>query len=88
MLRAGGVDGHSHSWLDAEEIAQLCAWADDRADEHNKVENNPYWYPELDWGYGYLFSSGWDAFFKYPNREHTSIPPEIQDIRWVFWFDN
>lgn len=83
-------DGHSHSWLDAREIAEVHDWVQKVYDEHYDEGN--YRYPEQQWGY--LFNSGWDAFHKYKNADGshndsaTSIPPEIQDIRWVFWFDN
>ena len=68
-----GVDGHSHSWLSAKEIVQLHKWMDDQGPMYSHDANFPY-----------LCGSHFDAFLKYPEE----FPDEIEDVRYVFWFDN
>lgn len=82
-----GADGHSHSWLNAEEIAAVHDWQEERMNAWRKENpKSDYTYPEKEWGY--CFGSGWDAFHKYKGLYGHSIPKKVQDIRWVFWFDN
>jgi len=77
-------DWHHASWLSAEEIFQLGQWM--------KAQR---W---LDWGmlvlldhfFGWFFGNPWDGFWKYrdlPSDENGN-PAGIEDVRWVFWFDN
>jgi len=79
-----GEDGHSHSWLSAEEMCQLSEWLTRRS----KATKDYYF--EKDFGYyfekdfGYLFSNGWDVFTKYKEDK----PIWLEDARLVFWFDN
>lgn len=68
-------DAHSMSWFSVDEVAKLLSWVD-------KTE-------ELKWfadrrEFGYLFGNDWKYFEKYPN----DYPKEIEDFRFVFWFDN
>lgn len=74
------LDGHSHSWLNAAEIAELCEWAEAQRKLHHP-EGWRSW--EMD-SVGYLCGNGWSSFHKYP--EHRE--PGLEDIRWIFWFDN
>jgi len=73
-----GPDGHSHSWLSSEEIAELFEW-------HKKLVGgyDRYWRIEHD-EWGYLCGNGWGSFHEY----RDSYPKEIEDFRLVFWFDN
>jgi len=71
-----GVDGHTHSWLGAEEILELESWIEGQMKEDK-------WRLEMD-GWGYLFGNGWGGFTKYPEDR----PKGLEDIRFVFWFDN
>lgn len=74
-----GVDGHSHSWLSAKEIALLEDWMRANCFEnpsHNVYIENTYW--------GYFFGNTWGGFTKYPNER----PKGVEDVRFVFWFDN
>lgn len=74
-----GVDAHTPSWLSADEIDQLCAWANSQYPDTDR--------PWLDWEtkqVGYLFGNSWSGFTKYPGDR----PEGLEDIRWVFWFDN
>jgi len=66
---------HTPSWIGAEEIERFYA---------KRKERDP---KDFSWEHeqmGYLFGNGWDWW----RREPTSYPKCIQDIRWVFWFDN
>lgn len=70
-------DGHTHSWLNADEIEQVY--------EYHKSLYEPedqYTLSMTQWGY--LFGNGWEDFKKY----RSDYPKEIEDIRMVFWFDN
>ena len=67
------ADWHSHSWLSAKEILQLEEWLEKAKKDY---------VPERRWGY--LFGNSFGGWSKYPE----DYPPEIEDVRFVFWFDN
>ena len=69
-----GEDGHSHSWIGAEEVEELFDFMERLPLRMNYFEKN----------YGYCFGIGWDSFTRYPGDR----PEGVEDIRWVFWFDN
>ena len=73
-----GSGGHSHSYLIATEIVELEKWWD----EEYKDAGWPQRYPESQWGY--LLGNSWGGFIKYPEDR----PEGIEDVRFVFWFDN
>jgi len=89
-----GADGHSHSFLTGrDEIRRLEEFMKsldksrqkvDEVDENGKLINgNWYFYfPEKD--LDYLFGGSWSGFYEYPKN----YPPQIEDVRFVFWFDN
>lgn len=68
-------DWHSASWLDKYEITELYEWLENRMGEKSWSLEREYW--------GYLFGNGWNLA-KYPE----DWPEDIEDIRFVFWFDN
>ncbi len=69
-------DGHSHSWLSATEIVEL---------EDRWYKINPDHNPDLEHHlFGYLEGNSWAGFTRYPD----SRPEWIEDVRFVFWFDN
>lgn len=74
-IRCDGY-AHSHSWLNAEEIAALIYWIE----ESRKIVGwdfaNEY--------FGYLFGSGWQDFNNFP----ADRPEGLEDIRFVFWFNS
>jgi len=66
-------DGHSHSWLSADEITTLYEWM-------RKIDLTlPY---ELN--FPYFCGNDFAEFKLYPE----DWPQEIEDVRYVFWFDN
>ena len=68
------MDGHSYGWLSASEIMDLEDWM--------RNEGMVDIHPPFDWGY--LFGNSFGGFAKYPDdRSH-----DIDDVRFVFWFDN
>lgn len=67
-------DAHSMSWFNAEEISKLCDWY------NIKPIISSIEYDVL----GYFFGNGWDQFHKWPEE----VPEGIEDVRFVFWFDN
>lgn len=68
-----GLDGHSHTWLNHKEIQQLL-------ETDFIAENWKFEHFEL----GYLFGNSWSDWSRNPD----SYPPEIEDIRFICWFDN
>jgi hypothetical protein len=75
-------DYHHHaSWFNIEEIRELELWFNQRAIDAAK---DFLWYPGASWFLyleqmtGYLFGNGF-----YKSEAHG-----IQDVRFVFWFDN
>jgi|APSaa5957512535_1039671.scaffolds.fasta_scaffold286274_2 hypothetical protein len=68
-----GGDGHSHSWLGAAEIVALEEWLRLNCDDM---------FPERQWGY--LFGNSWGGFSRWPDER----PKEVEDVRFVFWFDS
>ncbi len=74
-----GSDAHSHSYLNAEEIAQLAEWTRS-PDRTRRFDDNPFW---LDRYFGYLYRQGFEDFAKNPEEF-----PGLEDLRFVFWFDN
>ena len=71
-------DGHSHSWLDALEIALLDKWVEAEAGEGSvcPFEDN----------FGYLFGNSFSGFLT--RGRDGGYPEEVEDVRFVFWFDS
>ncbi len=69
-------DGHNHSWFSGAEIAELEEWA----------QEVPWvgHFPESKLNWGYLFGNSWGGFERYPGER----PEGVEDVRFVFWFDN
>ena len=75
-----GCDGHSHSYLTADEFAQLVGWYEDEG--HYPGEKvGAFWFEDQ---FGFLFGNSIAGFAKYPSDR----PPGLEDVRVVFWFDN
>lgn len=80
--KSWGSDAHTPSWFNLEEIKLLSKWLKKREEEVK-----PQW-P----GYGlehailncYLFGCSFSGLKEYPE----DYPKEIEDVRFVFWFDN
>lgn len=74
-------DGHSHTWMNAAELSEL----DKRWQVFVKENNFDLWEYDLENEYfGYLEFGSWAGFADYPNER----PKCIEDVRFVFWFDN
>lgn len=69
-------DAHTHSWLSGAEIVELEEWV-----LHNLDAGH---FPESKLNWGYLFGNSWGGFVKYPDER----PDGVEDVRFVFWFDN
>lgn len=63
-----GGDGHSHSWLNSDEIEELNNWFDRVQIRYHSMES---------WLCTYLNSNGF-----------THTPEWVEDVRFVFWFNN
>lgn len=73
----GGSDAHTVSWFNVEEIKQLEEWM-----WVQYKEMKGYHYPEEEWGY--YFGNSYGGFYK----ETSGALSVIEDVRFVFWFDN
>lgn len=69
------ADWHSASWLNAEEIRQLSMWVNSNYPYKTELEK----IHGFEGIFGYLESNAWSC---------EELPPGIEDIRFVFWFDN
>ena len=74
-----GCDGHSHSHITAEEIAILKKEYEKNCYPQEKLHS--FWFERI---FGFLYGNSWDGFTEYPEDR----PKGLQDIRFVFWFDN
>ena len=70
-----GEDAHTKTWLTASEIAAVAEW--DRARCKRRGYENAVWR-------GFLFGNA----FEYFERFRSDYPPEVEDLRFVIWFDN
>lgn len=73
-----GDDGHSHSWLNASELAELIEFHS----LESKATGGDVFDVYDEWGW--LEGNGFGSFAKYPDLR----PRWIEDLRFVFWFDN
>ena len=79
-----GEDGHSHSWLNYDEILELIDYFDNvlgyRPWGHRGEASDRKWNEFGVWIFGNTIA----GFKKYPD----DYPSSLEDIRLVFWFDN
>jgi hypothetical protein len=68
------VDAHSANWLNAKEIVELENW-------WHKNSPKDVWFEDE---FGYLFGNSWGGIIRYPNDTKEGV----EDIRFIFWFDN
>ena len=72
-----GVDGHSHSWLNAREIVEL----------HKFISDHPEYFGEF-WDHHhlpYFMGNHFNDFVEYPEDWEKY---GVEDVRYVFFFDN
>jgi hypothetical protein len=76
------VDGHSWSWLNLEEISILSDWLHDLGSKEEKGFLNC----DLEHSILHCYCEGnsFAGIIKYPDEK----PEWIEDVRFVFWFDN
>lgn len=81
-----GIDGHSDSWLDHNEIMQL----EDRLEEWAKSagDKEPWNRYDLESGIlnTYLSGNSFTSHWRYDDMPY--LPSGVTDVRFVFWFDN
>jgi hypothetical protein len=80
-----GRDGHSHSWLSAEEIAILYHFINDELRLKGWRVPEAGWWPEDN--FGYFFGNTWGGFWEYRDHANSGTPKGVEDVRFVFWFD-
>ncbi len=79
-----GVDGHSHSWLGAEEITELTKYIAEVIKLRDGLGMSLW---DCD-NFGYFFGNTWGGFWECRNDPNSGTPKGVEDIRFVFWFDN
>jgi hypothetical protein len=67
-------DAHTCSWLNASELREVIEWHKLQFEDSFRIYNE----------WGFICGNGWESF----NEYRADYPEEIQDIRFVFWFDN
>lgn len=69
-------DAHDVGWFDEQQIIELTVWWEKWYKEHNTTENctNLYIESQVD----YLFRNAW----------YKQTQNGVEDIRFIFWFDN
>ena len=79
-----GVDGHSHSWLNAKEISDLHKWIRDETNpkEWFGGDHSSRWEHQ---NMPYFMGNFLNGFVDYP-EEWTDCG--VEDVRYVFFFDN
>ena len=70
-------DGHSHSWLNSKELAELDKWTKEQMMTETR---QPV--------FGYLFGNSFNDWFKYPDDLERIRSFGLEDFRIIFWFDN
>jgi hypothetical protein len=69
----------AESWLSSAEIVQLFEWIEGGMGIRDRWK----WCQE---NFGLCFGGYWR--YIHTDEEHSGIPPEVEDVRFVFWFDN
>lgn len=81
-----GADGHSHSWLDAKEIDELYRFINDDLKLVGGRIKQSGWWPEEN--FGYFFGNTWAGWNRYQKYQEHLKEMGVEDVRFVFWFDN
>jgi hypothetical protein len=74
-----GRDAHTPSWLSGDELQAVCDFYE--ADAKTYGDPKRFICAEMD-QFGFLFGNGWKL------RPGDGHPANVEDVRWVFWFDN
>jgi len=80
-------DAHSPSWLNSNEIIKLEKWLDKKQQEA-KEEDEDIEFFQYDLEYTILNTYFFGNSFTGWKQEPFTKPSEIEDVRFVFWFDN
>lgn len=70
-------DAHHPSWLNAFEIKEIEDWWVKAYPQSYRFDN-----------FQYLFGGSWGGWIEFPNDYKSKREMGLEDIRWVFWFDN
>ena len=79
-----GGDAHSKSWIDSNEIDQLEEWVRTYLIKTWNRSNSNWLDLEAHFLHSYCFGNSFAGIKKYPE----SYPSSVEDVRFVFWFDN
>lgn len=79
-----GDGAHSHSWITSAEIAEVVEWGEKERSVEDKADRF-----DSSRIFGYFFNSTYEAFTKYPQDwKRYRQEGGLEDVRFVFWFDN
>lgn len=75
-------DCHHVSWFGLAEICKLEDWCKEMGGQKEGYD--------LEWDIlnSFLFDSSFTGFYRYPCDDDPNDELKIQDVRFVFWFDN
>lgn len=73
-------DAHSHSYLTASELSILAKWYATTGTGKHGMPNDI----ERDLVHCYFFGNSFAGFWDYPDEREDGV----EDVRFVFWFDN
>jgi hypothetical protein len=80
----GGEDEYYHhtSWFGGEEISKLEDWLNEQGGQKEEID--------LEWNIlnSFLFGNSFAGPFKYYNNNVKIAGHTVEDVRFVFWFDN
>ncbi len=78
-----GTDGHSHSWLDAKEVSILHKFINDKSNPLEWFAHGAGFFEHKN--FPYFMGSHLNGFIDYPEDWNDK---EVEDVRYVFFFDN
>ena len=79
-----GEDGHSHSWLGGDEIAELHEFIESKKNPSTWFGEDGHWRFTHE-NLPYFMGNSFDGFLKYPEDWKGT---DVEDVRYVFFFDN
>lgn len=71
-----GADAHTESWFNVRELKVF--------EDYLQEDQDIYYSSKISHIYGWLFGNRYGGLAEYRHE----YPPEIEDVRMVFWFDN
>lgn len=80
-----GEGGHSHSWLSSDEIVRVVEYAEAQGWKDRRKTHPFSWESDT---FGYFFGNYYSGWKRYPTDNERLRKMGVEDVRWIFWFDN